>query len=118
MVSPFSLLSILLAVSDVQDSTASGVVGMMLALWGSLVAVIWGFYCLIFLASFAFLIAWVWLLIDCIQRKNFDQENDRLIWALVLLFTGFIGAVLYYFLIKRKKDVAAPAPPGKPTAAK
>ena len=37
-----------------------------------------------------------------ILRSEFSG-NNKLIWVLVILFTGFIGAVLYYFLgIKQK----------------
>ena len=50
----------------------------------------------IFLFIFIF---WLWMLIDCLQRKF----NDKLLWVLVIIFAGIIGAILYYFLVKSKK---------------
>ena len=47
-------------------------------------------------------IFWIWMLIDCLARKKFE---DKLIWVIVILFLHVIGAILYYFLVKRKKNV-------------
>ena len=46
---------------------------------------------------------WVWMLVDCIKREEFHsfKENAQLIWILILLFTGVIGALIYYFVEKR-----------------
>lgn len=43
---------------------------------------------------------WLWMLIDCLQRKKFE---DKLIWVLVLIFLNILGAILYYFLVKSKE---------------
>lgn len=40
-------------------------------------------------------------LIDII--KNEFTGNNKLIWILIVLFTGIIGAILYYFLGKKHK---------------
>lgn len=49
---------------------------------------------------------WLWMLIDCLKRPDdkfaIGGNNAKLIWVLVIIFTGFIGALIYYFLIKRK----------------
>jgi len=42
---------------------------------------------------------WIWMLIDCLMRKKFE---DKLIWVIVILFLHVIGAILYYFLVKSK----------------
>ncbi len=60
----------------------------------------------LFAPVFVFVIAfWLWMLIDCLKRPDdmfkFGGNNAKLIWILVIIFTGFIGAVIYYFLIKR-----------------
>ncbi len=51
------------------------------------------------------LIPWLWMLIDCLKRPDdkfaIGGKYAKLIWVLVIIFTGFIGALLYYFLIKR-----------------
>jgi formate hydrogenlyase subunit 3/multisubunit Na+/H+ antiporter MnhD subunit len=45
------------------------------------------------------IVFWVWMLIDCLERKNFE---DKLVWVLVLLFLNVFGAILYYFLVKKE----------------
>ncbi len=49
---------------------------------------------------------WLWMLIDCLKRSDdkfaIGGNNAKLIWVLVIIFTGIIGALIYYFLIKRK----------------
>ncbi len=52
------------------------------------------------IAIFAF-VFWILMLVDCIQRK-YKQENDKIIWVLVIIFTGIIGALIYYFIVKKK----------------
>ncbi|MFZ3383960.1 MAG: PLDc N-terminal domain-containing protein, partial [Candidatus Methanoperedens sp.] len=51
------------------------------------------------------IVFWFWMLIDCLKRldDNFTVggNNAKLIWVLVIIFTGFIGGLIYYFLIKR-----------------
>ena len=60
----------------------------------------------LFVPVFVFVIGfWLWMLIDCLKRQDdmfkFGGNNAKLIWILVIIFTGLIGAVIYYFLIKR-----------------
>ncbi|ABE52727.1 PLDc N-terminal domain-containing protein [Methanococcoides burtonii] len=47
---------------------------------------------------------WVFMLFDCLQRNADDfphkGDTDKLIWSLVLIFLTFIGAVLYYYLVR------------------
>ena len=40
---------------------------------------------------------WIWMLIDCITKEP-SEGNDKLIWILVIVFTGVIGAAIYYFV--------------------
>jgi hypothetical protein len=51
----------------------------------------------ILIAAFVF---WIWMLIDCVKR-DFKHENDKVVWILVLVFVGLIGAIIYYFVIRR-----------------
>lgn len=55
-------------------------------------------FLVVFLAVFAFAF-WLWMLIDCLSRKKFE---DKLVWVIVLLFLNVIGAILYYILVKSK----------------
>ncbi|MFC1723060.1 PLDc N-terminal domain-containing protein [Nanoarchaeota archaeon] len=59
---------------------------------------------IIFIISILSTIFWIWMIIDCATRSNFMQDNDKVIWILILVFTGFIGALVYYFAIKRNLD--------------
>ncbi len=64
-----------------------------------------GFFCIFSLISLAF---WIWMLIDCIT-KDTDQGNNRLIWVLVIVFTGAIGALIYFFVRRQKRTNIAPS---------
>ena len=55
-------------------------------------------FVIICVAAFVF---WILMLIDSIKR-NFKKENDKIIWVLVIVLTGILGAIIYYFVIKRK----------------
>jgi len=55
-----------------------------------------GIFGIIFLLTTIF---WIWMLVDLLQRKKFE---DKLVWVLVLVFLHIIGALLYYFLVYSK----------------
>ena len=46
-------------------------------------------------------IFWIWALVDCVTKEPSD-DNDKTIWILIIIFTHFIGALLY-LLIRRPK---------------
>ena len=48
---------------------------------------------LILLASTVF---WVWMLIDCVRNET--DPNNRLVWALIIVLTNAIGALVYLFV--------------------
>lgn len=43
-------------------------------------------------------VLWLYTIVDAIQR-DFDGENDKVLWVLVILFAGFIGSIIYYFVV-------------------
>ncbi|KGK98569.1 hypothetical protein LI82_06770 [Methanococcoides methylutens] len=54
------------------------------------------------------LVFWFFMLADCLQRST-DRfpgkgEYDKLIWSAVLIILNFIGAVLYYYLVKIQEN--------------
>lgn len=49
--------------------------------------------------SFVF---WILMLVDVIQRK-FKDPNEKIVWVLVIIFTHIVGAIIYWFLVKRHK---------------
>jgi hypothetical protein len=46
-------------------------------------------------------IFWIWALVDCATKEPSD-DSDKIIWILIIIFTHFIGALLY-LLIRRPK---------------
>lgn len=49
---------------------------------------------LLTLAAFLF---WLWMFVDCL-RKVHPHPNDKLTWVLVLIFTNFLDALIYFFV--------------------
>lgn len=64
-----------------------------------------GIVAILIIAAALLFVFWLWMLIDCLKRPDgmFAEggNNTRLIWILVIIFTGLIGALIYYFLIKK-----------------
>lgn len=55
----------------------------------------------VFLGILAF---WVWMLVDCVQRDFPPQEqNAKIVWILVIVLAGWIGALIYFFVVKKAK---------------
>lgn len=50
------------------------------------------------------LIIIAWALID-VLRSNFQNDSNKIIWVLVILFLPFLGSILY-FIIGRKQRIA------------
>ncbi|MBI5392063.1 PLDc N-terminal domain-containing protein [Candidatus Woesearchaeota archaeon] len=44
---------------------------------------------------------WIWMIIDCAKRK-FKNDNEQVVWILILVFTGWLGAIIYYFAVKKQ----------------
>lgn len=49
------------------------------------------------LAATAF---WIWMLVDC-ATYELSGEKNKLVWLLLIIFTHFIGALIYFF-VKRQ----------------
>jgi hypothetical protein len=60
------------------------------------------FWFIIFFLFLAGAIFWVWMFIDCLTRENYRDQNDKVVWVIVLLLASILGAVLYFFLVKRR----------------
>lgn len=50
------------------------------------------------IASFVF---WILMIIDCVKRR-FKSDTEKIVWIIVIIFAGIIGALIYYFVEKRK----------------
>lgn len=49
---------------------------------------------------------WIWMLVDSIANKKLT-DTQRAIWALVIIITGLIGAIVYFF-VSRSSQVSQP----------
>ena len=49
-------------------------------------------------------IFWVFEIIECATKEP-AGGNDKLIWILIIIFTGWIGAFIYYF-VRRPRRIA------------
>ncbi|MFP4144730.1 MAG: PLDc N-terminal domain-containing protein [Phycisphaeraceae bacterium] len=60
--------------------------------------VMFGFMALMMLVGLAVvvvsLVIWIWALVDAVRNPNLD-DNTRLVWVLVIIFTQIIGAIIY-----------------------
>jgi len=47
------------------------------------------------------IVFWIWMLVDVIQ----NEQNDELtMWILILILGNWVGAIIYYFVRKRKRS--------------
>lgn len=71
-------------------------------------------YGLVLLVGLALFVFWIFMLIDCIKRKD-DQfpnasDNTKTIWLVILLVSWILGlnwlaAIVYYFMVKKKMPI-------------
>ncbi len=60
-------------------------------------------FCLIYLfIIIGGMAVWIWALIDSIRRDNYQNEDEKIIWVIVIGITGFIGGIIYYFAVRRR----------------
>jgi hypothetical protein len=82
------------------DAAGVAVLGAMGMIWLTVIAV-----------GITLSVLWIIALIDCLRRE-FDGENEKLIWILVITLTwlvgsGFIGAIIYWFVGRPKGRLMA-----------
>ena len=47
------------------------------------------------LLGFLLFAIWVWTIIDII-KSDFSNQNDKLLWAVMVILLPLIGTILYY----------------------
>jgi len=45
---------------------------------------------------------WIKMIIDCAKR-DFKGDNEKIVWILVIVLLGVLGAAIYYFAVKENK---------------
>ena len=60
------------------------------------------------LVGLALTVFWVWMLVDCATKEP-SAGNEKIIWILVIIFTHWIGALIYFLVRRpqRKKEFGA-----------
>ena len=48
-----------------------------------------------------FLVFRILMIIDAATRK-FKNDTDKVVWILIIVFLQILGALIYYFVIKRR----------------
>ncbi len=48
-------------------------------------------------------VLWIWMLVEVLTRET-DEGNTRLIWTLVIIFTHWLGALIY-LLMRRPERI-------------
>jgi hypothetical protein len=43
-------------------------------------------------------VVWFWMLLDCLR-----YEHEKLVWILILVFTGIVGAFIYLLARRRPR---------------
>ena len=56
------------------------------------------------LVSIVGMALWIWMLIDCITKEP-SEGNDKIVWILVIVLVGWLGALIY-LLARRPKRMA------------
>ena len=73
----------------------------MIAMLGISELIVIGLVIPLVLAAIAF---WIWMLVDCATKEP-SEGNDKVVWILIIVFTNWLGALIYYFVRRpeRKK---------------
>ncbi len=57
----------------------------------------------LFLVGLGLMVFWVWMLVDCATKEPV-QGNDKIVWILIIVFTHWIGAAIYYFVRRPERQ--------------
>lgn len=62
------------------------------------------FLILLAIAVFIFLfVFWIRMIIDCAKR-DFKGDSEKVVWILVIVLLGFLGAAIYHFVVKAEDN--------------
>ena len=69
-------------------------------------------------------IFWIWMIVDCLGRAPYDfrllftqtREHDKWIWIAIVVLTHWVGALLYFLLIRQPARSVAPLSPPRASA--
>jgi hypothetical protein len=55
--------------------------------------------------SLLFTAFWIWMLVDAAKNPGLDQ-NERVVWIIVVALLHWIGAAIYFFFGRPKRRLA------------
>jgi len=84
----------------VDTATTSAATAGGLALFGGSII----FLLVMIVLNVALFVFWIFMLIDVFKRTNWKQESDKTLWILLVILLGYLGAIVYYFVVKRQLD--------------
>jgi len=56
------------------------------------------FWIIFMVINLALFVLWIWMLIDSIKQPS----DKKAMWIILLIILGYLGAIIYYFAVKRK----------------
>ena len=68
-----------------------------------------GFFLIVLLLGLVAFVVWLWALISAIKNPRLDSTM-RLVWILVIVLTGIIGAVIYLVIGNKITGTATSGP--------
>ena len=68
---------------------------------------IWICFIVVFWLIGVFLfVVWIMMLVDCAKRDNSEfpnaGESTKTMWLLIVILTSGVGAIIYYFMVRKK----------------
>jgi prolipoprotein diacylglyceryltransferase len=63
-----------------------------------------GFLLFFILLAVTGVIFWIWMIVECATKEP-NQGNDKIVWILIIVLTGWIGGLIYYF-VRRPQRIA------------
>ncbi len=69
--------------------------------------------------SLALFVLWVVMLVDALQRKNWQDDNQKNLWIILLVVSFFVSlwgivAIVYYFAVRKQLGSAPATSPSSP----
>ena len=47
---------------------------------------------------------WIWMIVDCAKNRGLT-DNDRIVWILVVVLVNWLGAAVYFFAGRPKRNI-------------
>lgn len=97
----FSLFSFPFSASAQSDAAVGVLLAGISGIFG-LIWIAWFMFILIFVAAiFSLIIFWIFMIVDVLKR-DFEKEDEKTMWMLVVFLASWLGSIVYYVMIKSK----------------